>query len=205
MGRHEDLMDFIGRLARFGVPLLGGPSSAVPATCMIRYHMRGSCATQATTLSITAITRESCRGIHCVTIRPNSPWSRTTTATLFQGSNGYVQQKRTKILSRSFSQSTAVNISSPAHSVVPQASPPRTRVPHHRTQYLSQRRGAPPSILPSSPRLFSTTCRASCSAIIPSSIMTDRDTLPSIVRPSHYDLSISSLNFDDWSYKGQVA
>lgn len=200
MGQHEDLMDFIGRLARFGVPLLGDRSS----TLAMIYHMRGSCATQSTP-SITAIARQSCRAIHCITTRPNSPWSRTATATLFQGSNGQVQQQRIAILYRSFNQSTTVNISSPAHSVFPQASPPRARVPHYRTQYLSQRRGAPPSILLPSPRLFTTTSRASCSAIIPSSIMTDRDTLPSIVKPTHYDLSISSLNFDDWSYKGQVA
>ncbi|KAI1078525.1 peptidase family M1-domain-containing protein [Whalleya microplaca] len=54
-------------------------------------------------------------------------------------------------------------------------------------------------------RLFSTTPSVSCAAIIPSSIMADRDTLPSTVTPAHYDLSISSLNFKDWSFQGNVA
>ncbi|KAI1506145.1 peptidase family M1 [Biscogniauxia marginata] len=35
--------------------------------------------------------------------------------------------------------------------------------------------------------------------------MADRDILPSTVTPSHYDLSISSLNFKDWTYEGRVA
>lgn len=200
-------MDFIGRLARFGVPLLGGRS----CTAAMIYHMRGiSCAIQSihTQSMVIAIDRNSCRAIHCITTRPNSPWSRTNTATLFHGTNGHgqAQQQSITVPYRSFSQSTTVNISSPAHSVFPRSSPPQAQVPHHRTPYyLSQRRGACPSILLSSPRLFSTTSRTSCSAIIPSSIMTDRDTLPGIFKPSHYDLSISSLNFDDWSYKGQVA
>ncbi|KAF3070716.1 Aminopeptidase 2, mitochondrial [Daldinia childiae] len=34
--------------------------------------------------------------------------------------------------------------------------------------------------------------------------MADRDILPSTVVPSHYDLSISSLKFDDWSFQGAV-
>ncbi|KAI0014943.1 peptidase family M1 [Xylariomycetidae sp. FL0641] len=34
--------------------------------------------------------------------------------------------------------------------------------------------------------------------------MADRDVLPTNVKPSHYDLSISSLNFDDWTYQGHV-
>ncbi|KAI1325932.1 peptidase family M1 [Xylariaceae sp. FL0255] len=34
--------------------------------------------------------------------------------------------------------------------------------------------------------------------------MADRDILPGTVKPSHYDLSISSMNFNDWSYQGQV-
>ncbi|KAI0192671.1 peptidase family M1 [Xylaria flabelliformis] len=35
--------------------------------------------------------------------------------------------------------------------------------------------------------------------------MADRDILPAIVKPSHYDLSISSLNFSNWSYQGHVS
>ncbi|KAI1438580.1 peptidase family M1 [Xylaria sp. CBS 124048] len=35
--------------------------------------------------------------------------------------------------------------------------------------------------------------------------MADRDILPASVVPSHYDLSISSMNFDDWSYQGQAS
>ncbi|KAH9907781.1 peptidase family M1-domain-containing protein [Xylariomycetidae sp. FL2044] len=34
--------------------------------------------------------------------------------------------------------------------------------------------------------------------------MADRDILPATVKPSHYDLSISGLNFTDWSYQGDV-
>lgn len=35
--------------------------------------------------------------------------------------------------------------------------------------------------------------------------MADRDILPSDFKPSHYDLTIKALNFNDWSYKGLVA
>jgi hypothetical protein len=35
--------------------------------------------------------------------------------------------------------------------------------------------------------------------------MADRDILSAAVKPSHYDLSISSMNFDDWSYQGEVS
>ncbi|KAI0389382.1 peptidase family M1 [Xylariaceae sp. FL0594] len=35
--------------------------------------------------------------------------------------------------------------------------------------------------------------------------MADRDILPAAVKPSHYDLTISSMNFDDWSYQGEVS
>ncbi|KAI1269415.1 peptidase family M1 [Xylariaceae sp. FL1019] len=35
--------------------------------------------------------------------------------------------------------------------------------------------------------------------------MADRDILPANVKPSHYDLTISSLKFDDWSYQGEVS
>lgn len=34
--------------------------------------------------------------------------------------------------------------------------------------------------------------------------MADRDVLPPTVTPSHYNLSISSLNFKDWSFQGNV-
>ncbi|KAI0484343.1 peptidase family M1 [Xylariaceae sp. FL0804] len=53
-------------------------------------------------------------------------------------------------------------------------------------------------------RFFSASSRASCCALIPSSIMADRDILPATVVPSHYDLSISDIKFDDWSYQGEV-
>ncbi|KAI0179940.1 peptidase family M1-domain-containing protein [Hypoxylon sp. FL1284] len=56
----------------------------------------------------------------------------------------------------------------------------------------------------SSSRSFSSTPQVSCCAIIPSSIMADRDVLPSTVKPSHYNLSIDQLNFQDWSFQGQV-
>lgn len=51
---------------------------------------------------------------------------------------------------------------------------------------------------------FSSTSRTACSSIIPSSIMADRDILPANVKPSHYDLAISSLEFKDWTYQGKV-
>ncbi|KAI8630705.1 peptidase family M1 [Xylariaceae sp. FL1651] len=35
--------------------------------------------------------------------------------------------------------------------------------------------------------------------------MADRDILPATVKPSHYELSISSMNFGDWSYQGNVS
>ncbi|ETS77466.1 hypothetical protein PFICI_11340 [Pestalotiopsis fici W106-1] len=53
-------------------------------------------------------------------------------------------------------------------------------------------------------RTFSSTSSTRCSCIIPSSIMADRDTLPENVKPSHYSLSISSLEFKDWTYQGKV-
>lgn len=34
--------------------------------------------------------------------------------------------------------------------------------------------------------------------------MADRDVLPSTITPSHYDLSLHSLKFEDWSYQGNV-
>lgn len=65
-------------------------------------------------------------------------------------------------------------------------------------------RGAIAFLSPSSSRHFSTSPRASCSAIIPSSIMADREILPTTVTPSHYDLSITALDFKDWTYQGNV-
>lgn len=35
--------------------------------------------------------------------------------------------------------------------------------------------------------------------------MTDRDILPDYFKPSHYDLTVKDLDFNDWSYKGTVA
>jgi hypothetical protein len=35
--------------------------------------------------------------------------------------------------------------------------------------------------------------------------MADRDILPDVFQPSHYDLLIKDLNFDDWTYTGTVA
>ena len=55
-----------------------------------------------------------------------------------------------------------------------------------------------------SSRFFSSTPHTSCSAIIPSSIMADRDILPTTVKPSHYDLTVESLKFEDWSFQGRV-
>ena len=34
--------------------------------------------------------------------------------------------------------------------------------------------------------------------------MADRDVLPAAVKPSHYALSLSSLDFKNWSYQGKV-
>lgn len=65
-------------------------------------------------------------------------------------------------------------------------------------------RGAVAFLSPLSFRYFSSTPRKSCSAIIPSSIMADREILPSAVVASHYDLSITSLQFKDWTYQGNV-
>lgn len=55
-----------------------------------------------------------------------------------------------------------------------------------------------------SSRSFSSTTSTRCSCIIPSSIMADRDTLSENVKPSHYNLSISSLEFKNWSFQGRV-
>lgn len=192
-------MDLIGRLARFGVPLLGGRSSTVAMT----YRMRGSYVTQ----SITAITRKGYRAAagHCITTSPNSPWLKIPAVIPVPGGVSYTKAR----CSCAVSHAPTVGISSPANSVSLRTSPSRvpSRVPHHQTQYLHayRRRGAALPLPLSSPRLFSTTSRVSCSVLIPSSIMTDRDILPGIVKPSHYDLSISSMNFDDWSYQGRVS
>ncbi|KAJ3562442.1 hypothetical protein NPX13_g8566 [Xylaria arbuscula] len=110
------------------------------------------------------------------------------------------------------STTTTLPVSSPAESVSARAVqtgpvPLQIKTPHHRTttQFHYHHRGATlPIPLPSS-RHFSTTPRLSCAAIIPSSIMADRDILPATVKPSHYDLFISSLKFDDWSYQGHVS
>jgi len=34
--------------------------------------------------------------------------------------------------------------------------------------------------------------------------MTDRDILPDTFKPAHYDLVITDLDFNNWSYKGSV-
>ncbi|KAI2624565.1 peptidase family M1-domain-containing protein [Hypomontagnella submonticulosa] len=70
---------------------------------------------------------------------------------------------------------------------------------------LQLRTIAPARVSSTSSRSFSSSSSVSCSAIIPSSIMADRDILPSTVSPSHYNLSIASLKFDDWSYQGNVS
>lgn len=36
-------------------------------------------------------------------------------------------------------------------------------------------------------------------------MMADRDVLPATVVPSHYNISITSLEFKDWTYQGHVA
>ena len=112
---------------------------------------------------------------------------------------------------RAFSQTTTLCVSSPAQSVAVRAvqarpSSHQIKTPRYQTtaQFHHRQRGAL-RLLPLPPsRQFSATSRVSCSAIIPSSIMADRDILPGTVKPSHYDLSISSLNFEDWSYQGHV-
>lgn len=60
------------------------------------------------------------------------------------------------------------------------------------------------AVLKASPRLLSTTATPRCAAILPSSIMADRDILSTAVKPSHYNLSISGLKQDDWSFQGKV-
>lgn len=34
--------------------------------------------------------------------------------------------------------------------------------------------------------------------------MADRDILPGNFKPEHYDLSIFNIQFNDWTYSGQV-
>lgn len=34
--------------------------------------------------------------------------------------------------------------------------------------------------------------------------MADRDVLPAAIKPAHYALSLSSLDFKNWSYQGKV-
>ncbi|CAJ2510805.1 Uu.00g064300.m01.CDS01 [Anthostomella pinea] len=87
----------------------------------------------------------------------------------------------------------------------PPARPHHARLQQlHHTQRQRSRTSARNTASPVSSRHFSTTPTAACNAIIPSSIMADRDILPATVKPSHYDLSISALNFKDWSYEGSV-
>lgn len=76
------------------------------------------------------------------------------------------------------------------------------RIPFPRRPHLASTAGAPRVRI--IPRLFSTSSRASCSSIIPSSIMADRDVLPTAIKPSHYALSLSALDFKNWSYQGKV-
>ncbi|KAI0116262.1 hypothetical protein GGR51DRAFT_312282 [Nemania sp. FL0031] len=227
------MMDLIGQLTRFGVPLLGGRSSSgsssafcsavVTAMTYMTYRMRGSYVTHVTPSS-TVIARKGYRvgSGRCITTSPGcSPWLATsalspvTPVSRVNPSQGAARDT-SKTWYRAASQASIngggrISSSSPANSVSPQSSR-RTRgpPPHHQTQYLRLRQqwGAtlPVSSPSSSPRrLFSATPRVSCSAIIPSSIMTDRDTLPGVVKPSHYDLAISSMKFDDWSYQGRVS
>ncbi len=169
-------MAFIGQLTRFGVPLLGGRSGSTAMT----YHKRGSYVTQL-------------KG-HFSSVGSRH-WPKTTAVLSFQCNTRYTHTQH-----RAVGQTTTLRVSPPANSVP--AQPCHIRTPHHRTQCS---RGATLPLLLSSPRQFSTTSRVSCSAIIPSSIMTDRDILPGIVKPSHYDLSIASMNFEDWSYQGHVS
>ncbi|KAI1171642.1 peptidase family M1-domain-containing protein [Nemania sp. FL0916] len=184
-------MDLIGRLAQFGVPLLRSRGGTAVAT-----YMRGSC--------VTSFTSAAGRQTPPPVIRPTLPGSNrglgTKVAALSQGSTtGYTCKTQA---------TPTVNGSAPANSVLRTSRIPVLPVPHQQSKYLNQRRGAflsLPLFSFFSPRQFCTTSRKSCSAIIPSSIMADRDILPGTVKPSHYDLSISSMNFDDWSYKGQVS
>ncbi|KAI3327730.1 peptidase family M1 [Xylariaceae sp. AK1471] len=188
-------MDLIGQLPRLGVPLLGGHS------INMTYRARRGNSYYVTQSIPTAVTRRSSflsiKSKTCITTFRNSPWPIRYTANLFQGSIGYTQTRHL-----TFCQATTV-IPSPANSVSVQ----NLRAPnphyHHRRPY--QPRGAARLFPLSSLRSFSTTSRVYCSAIIPSSIMADRDILPATVKPSHYDLSISSMNFDDWSYQGEVS
>ncbi|KAI1347736.1 peptidase family M1-domain-containing protein [Xylaria sp. FL0043] len=190
-------MDFVGQLMRAGVPLLGGRSGRTgrSASTAMTYYMTyyttrgGSYVTQ----SIAATTRIG----HFLPVGSRH-WSKINTVSSFQGSNGY-----TRFLHRAVRQTIAARcVSSPANSVPA----PKSQIgtPRHRTQFCYHPQVAALPLLVSSSRQFSTTPRASCSAIIPSSIMTDRDILPDVVKPSHYDLSISSMEFEDWSYQGHV-
>lgn len=169
------------------------------------YYVTKSFVTAITRRSLSIQTKQS--PSTTTTSACNSPWSFLN-LNLIQGKLGHIKQKRhIRVASR---QATAAIIKSPAKSVS-LSSVIRAQNPHHhhRVRLQYEQRGANSSIFPPtyfslSRSSFSTTSRVSCSAIIPSSIMADRDILPAAVKPSHYDLSISSMNFDDWSYQGQV-
>jgi hypothetical protein len=171
---------------------------------MMTYQLRrGSLGYYVTHSTRTAITRRSCLSFlsikpkHCITTFHGSPRPSRYRLDQVQRNAGYTQTWHL-----AFCQATAA-VSSPAVSVSIQNL--LTPYPHHHHRRQFQPRGAARPFPTSSSRTFSTTSRASCSAIIPSSIMADRDVLPATVKPSHYDLSISSMNFDDWSYQGEVS
>jgi hypothetical protein len=191
-------MDLIGQLPRLAAPLLGSRGTAMTYQVM-RGISSSSYYHTVTPPSITVIARST---------RLNSSLSKQVESSWpYYGSNGYT---RTRQCAFSQSTTTPANSSSRISGRDPRVSGRDTRAPkphyHHRGHYKPRGAGRPPlSTFPLS-RSFSSSSRVSCSAIISStSIMADRDILPATVKPSHYDLTISSMNFDDWSYQGEVS
>ncbi|KAI1809865.1 peptidase family M1-domain-containing protein [Poronia punctata] len=203
-------MDLIGQLPRLAVALFGGCSPP-----MAYQMMRGKLSSSyyhTVTQSITAITRSS--DLSC---RPSKQYTRNSILPTHSwpspSGDGYTRTRpstfcRFFLTADTWGTRTCSSSSTPAdssHLILARSS--RAPIPHHHHGRQSKPRGAvlPKISIPPLSRSFSSTTRVSCSAIIPSSIMADRDILPATVKPSHYDLTISSMNFDDWSYQGEVS
>ncbi|OTA99541.1 hypothetical protein M426DRAFT_325072 [Hypoxylon sp. CI-4A] len=206
------MMDVIGQMFRVVVPLSGA------TTCSRNVlRMRGSgsmsseqlaslwtCATSTTSICRKQSTRQY-----------NT--SSITTTRIDCSFKSLGQSHKTFSPCRSFSSTPAKSVVVPAFHSQHQ-SKDRSK-PHFNSYHLNsstttsflQRGAAHRQSLNSTGRVasgfrsFSSSSTVSCAAIIPSSIMADRDVLPSTVTPSHYDLSISHLNFKDWSFQGNVA
>jgi len=183
-------MDLIGQLPRLAAPLLGSCGTAT--TYKMMRGISSPSYYHTAILSITAITRS--------TSLDSSQSKQAESSWPHCGNNGYTRTRQ-----RAFTQSTTTPANSSSQISVRDPRAPKPHY-HQRRHYKPRGAGRPLiSILPLS-RSFSSTSRVSCSAIISStSIMADRDILPATVKPSHYDLTISSMNFDEWSYRGEVS